>query len=46
MPSGYVSLAYTISFQSPERTLTEEEVNRARTELVQRLDRELGVRLR
>lgn len=46
VPSGYVSLAYTISFQSPERTLTEEEVNRARTELVQRLDRELGVRLR
>ncbi len=44
--SGKKSLAYRVLYQSPERTLTEEEVNIVQAQLVQKLDQEVGVALR
>ena len=46
VPQGKRSLAYRIQFQSPNRTLTEEEVNVVQAQLVQKLSQETGARLR
>lgn len=46
VPPGKKSVAFSLSFQAPDRTLTEEEVNRARERIVQRLMRDLGAQLR
>jgi phenylalanyl-tRNA synthetase beta chain len=44
--SGKKSLAYRIVFQSPARTLTDDEVDRAQQKILDRLRRELGAFLR
>lgn len=47
IPEGKVSLAYRLTFQSMDRVLTEEEVNRLRDEqIVPALERELGATIR
>jgi len=46
VPAGKKSLAYRILYQSPSRTLTDEEVNRAQGQILDRLQRELGATLR
>jgi len=46
VPQGKKSLAYRILYQSPDRTLTDDEVNRAQVEILERLHRELGAILR
>lgn len=46
IPPGKKSLAYTITYQAPDRTLTDEEVNQHQARIVQRLERELGATLR
>lgn len=40
------SLAFSLSFQSPERTLSDAEVAKERARIVERLKRELGAELR
>ena len=46
VPAGQRSLAYHIYFQSPDRTLTAEEVNRVYEAISSSLQRELGAELR
>lgn len=46
LPSGKKSLAFNIRYESFDRTLTNDEVNRAHQDLVARLCRELPVSLR
>jgi phenylalanyl-tRNA synthetase beta chain len=46
VPRGKKSLAFSISFQSPERTLSDADVAKERERIVQRLRRELGAELR
>jgi phenylalanyl-tRNA synthetase beta chain len=46
VPKGKKSLAFSISFQSSTRTLTDEDVARERRRIVDRLRRELGAQLR
>ena len=46
VPSGKRSLAYHLYFQSPDRTLTAEEVNRAYETISSSLQQELGAELR
>ena len=46
IPQGKRSLAYRIYFQSPERTLAAEEVNKALQQVVDSLEQELGATLR
>jgi len=46
VPPGKRSLAYRLLFQAPDRTLTDEEVEAARAELVDRLHISLGAILR
>jgi phenylalanyl-tRNA synthetase beta chain len=46
IPAGKKSLAYSLTYQAPDRTLTDEEVARTRERIVQRLAKELGVTLR
>lgn len=43
---GLKSLAYNITYQSPDHTLTDQEVARVRQRIVDRLEQELGARLR
>jgi phenylalanyl-tRNA synthetase beta chain len=43
---GKKSLAFSITYQSPEHTLTDEEVARAQRGIVERLKREFGAELR
>ena len=43
---GTRSLAFTLRFRAPDRTLTEEEASRIRLGLVERLSRQYGARLR
>jgi phenylalanyl-tRNA synthetase beta chain len=42
VPKGKKSLAFSISFQSPKTTLTDEDVSREQARIVERLKRELG----
>jgi len=46
IPPDKKSLAYSILYQSPERTLTDEEVREAQDRIVRRLASELGAQLR
>lgn len=46
VPRGKKSLAYRILYQSPSRTLTDEEVNGEQERILERLGRELGAILR
>jgi phenylalanyl-tRNA synthetase beta chain len=46
LPQSKKSLAFSIRFQSAERTLTDEEVNKAQDEIIKRLQREFGAILR
>jgi phenylalanyl-tRNA synthetase beta chain len=47
LPEGKVSLAYRLTFQSPDRVLVEDEVNRLREKkIVPALERELGAAIR
>ncbi len=44
--SGKKSLAYQLTYQHPERTLTDEEVAKLRERIVKRLEQEVGAQLR
>jgi phenylalanyl-tRNA synthetase beta chain len=46
IPPGTMSLAFRVYFQSPERTLTAEEVNQTLEGLLGTLEREVGASLR
>ncbi|MDP2935756.1 MAG: phenylalanine--tRNA ligase subunit beta [Dehalococcoidia bacterium] len=46
LPPGKKSLSFSILYQSPERTLTDEEVALVHRSIVERLGRELGASLR
>ncbi|MFG1691711.1 hypothetical protein ACGF5M_06115, partial [Gemmatimonadota bacterium] len=46
IPGGHRSIAYRLRFQSPERTLTDKDVDRSVGKIVQRLEEELGVKPR
>ncbi len=46
LPAGKKSLAYSIAYRDPTRTLTDEEVNRLHQSLIERITRRLGVELR
>jgi phenylalanyl-tRNA synthetase beta chain len=46
LPEGKRSLAYTVQFQSLEKTLTDAEVADARRRIVRRLEHEVGAELR
>jgi phenylalanyl-tRNA synthetase beta chain len=46
IPSGRKSLAFSVSYQSPDRTLKDEDVARQRERIVARLRAELGAELR
>ncbi|HSF81148.1 MAG TPA: phenylalanine--tRNA ligase subunit beta [Anaerolineales bacterium] len=43
---GKKSLAYSLTYQSPERTLTDQDVALIRQRIIKRLEQELGARLR
>jgi phenylalanyl-tRNA synthetase beta chain len=44
--AGKKSLAYSLTYQAPDRTLTDEEVAKVRDKIVKRLEREYNARLR
>jgi phenylalanyl-tRNA synthetase beta chain len=44
--AGKKSLAYALVYQSPEGTLTDKEASQVRYRIIQRLERELGAKLR
>ncbi len=46
VPSGKKSLAYSITFQSPDHTLTDDEVNKLQKRILDKLSAELGATLR
>ena len=46
MPDGKKSLTYRVLFQLPDRTLTGDEVNSVRAEILSDLSEELGGYLR
>ena len=46
VPEGRKSLAFSLSFQASEHTLTDAEVSRQRQHIIERLRRELGAELR
>ena len=46
LPQGKKSLAYRITFQSPNHTLTDEEVNKVQQQILDKLSQELGATLR
>ncbi len=46
IPPGHRSLAYTLVYRAPDRTLTDAEVDAAHDRVRQRLGEELGARLR
>lgn len=46
VPRGRKSLAFTVSFQSGKKTLTEEDANAERGRIMARLKRELGAEIR
>lgn len=46
VPPGKKSLAYRITFQSPDRTLTDSEVDKIQQQILDKLDNDLGVELR
>ncbi|MGQ9683909.1 MAG: phenylalanine--tRNA ligase subunit beta [Anaerolineae bacterium] len=46
IPPGQVSLAYALTYQAPDRTLTDEEVNKVRGRIVRTLEHQVGAVLR
>ena len=46
VPAGKKSLAYALTFQAADRTLTDEDTKKARAKIVARLERELAATLR
>lgn len=46
VPEGHRSLAYSLSYRAADRTLTDEEINPFQETIVNRLERELGAKLR
>jgi phenylalanyl-tRNA synthetase beta chain len=46
IPEGKKSLAYALTFQAADRTLTDDDVRKLRFKIVNRLERELGATLR
>ncbi|MEE8469709.1 MAG: phenylalanine--tRNA ligase subunit beta, partial [Dehalococcoidia bacterium] len=46
VPKGKKSLAFSVRYQSPQRTLTDEEVDKEQQKITDRLERELGAVLR
>jgi len=44
--AGKKSLAYSLTYQSGERTLTDDEVLKIRQRIVRELERQLGAKLR
>jgi phenylalanyl-tRNA synthetase beta chain len=46
IPAGSKSLAYALTFQAPDRTLTDEDVRKLRTKITNRLGSEVGATLR
>ena len=46
IPAGKVSLAYALTYQAPDRTLTDEEVARVQGRIVRLLEQKLGATLR
>ena len=46
MPPGKRSIAYAVTFQSTDGTLTSEQVDEAQTDILRRLKREIGATLR
>ncbi len=46
VPAGKKSLAYALTYQAPDRTLTDEDTRKVRGRIVARLERELGAVLR
>ncbi len=44
--AGKKSLAYSLTYQAPDRTLKDEEVKQLRGRIIRRLEQELGARLR
>jgi phenylalanyl-tRNA synthetase beta chain len=46
IPAGKKSLAYTLTYQAMDRTLTDEEVNRLQLRIQRKLETELGAQLR
>ncbi len=44
--AGKKSLAYSLTYQSPDHTLTDQEVGQTRQKIIRRLDQELGAKLR
>jgi phenylalanyl-tRNA synthetase beta chain len=44
--TGRKSLAYALTYQADDRTLTDDEVAKVRTRIVKRLEKELDARLR
>jgi phenylalanyl-tRNA synthetase beta chain len=46
IPAGHKSLAYSLTYQTDERTLTDKEVARVHEKIVKAAERELGAKLR
>ncbi|MBM4448635.1 MAG: phenylalanine--tRNA ligase subunit beta, partial [Chloroflexi bacterium] len=46
VPAGKKSLAYRITYQSPDRTLTDEAVNKVQEQILKKLRQQLGATLR
>jgi phenylalanyl-tRNA synthetase beta chain len=46
LPEGTRSLAFSVDFRAPDRTLTDEEAEGAVAAIVERLSRDFGARLR
>ncbi len=46
VPGGKKSLAFSVTYQSPDHTLTDAEVARAHRGIVERLKHQLGATLR
>ncbi len=44
--AGKKSLAYSLTYQAPDRTLTDAEVARVRQRIIRRLEQELEARIR
>ena len=44
--AGKKSLAYQLTYQAPDRTLTDAEVTTARNKIIKRLEHELSAKLR
>jgi phenylalanyl-tRNA synthetase beta chain len=46
VPEGKKSLAYHLTFQAPNRTLKDKDVQKVRQRILAQLERDLGAKLR